>query len=331
MHPFAQYIQILGKGRNGMRSLTEQQAYEAMQMISCYDVEPEQIGAFLMLMRVKEASAEELAGFTRALRESLPVPQDHLVPAIDWAAYAGKKRQLPWFLLAALVVVGRGYPVVMHGMNWSDERLYVPDALDVLDMTPATSLKDAQHQLKEHGFSYLPISKMSALTTQLMRTRELTGLRSPLQTVARMLNPFSAPLSLMGVFHPNFAEIHQRAAELLEQPNALMCKGEGGELERVPDRSVELYGLSGGRPWHDVWQQMTRPGTETKPEKLNLNHFRAVWEGDAEDGYGEDAVAGTLALVIKALDLESDSESAHRLARVWWQERHHASAEREAI
>ncbi|MES9876216.1 MAG: hypothetical protein ABW162_02215 [Candidatus Sedimenticola sp. PURPLELP] len=37
MHPFAQHIQVLGKGRNGTRSLSEQQAYEAMQIISYYD------------------------------------------------------------------------------------------------------------------------------------------------------------------------------------------------------------------------------------------------------------------------------------------------------
>lgn len=34
MHPFAKYIQILGKGRNGMRPLSREEAYEAMQMIA---------------------------------------------------------------------------------------------------------------------------------------------------------------------------------------------------------------------------------------------------------------------------------------------------------
>jgi len=51
MHPFARFIQILGKGRNGMRHLTREEAHEAMGMIACYDVEPEQIGAFLQRHR----------------------------------------------------------------------------------------------------------------------------------------------------------------------------------------------------------------------------------------------------------------------------------------
>jgi anthranilate phosphoribosyltransferase len=331
MHPFARFIQILGKGRNGMRPLTQDEAYEAMSMIACYDVEPEQIGAFLMLMRVKEETAEEVAGFTRALRDSLPTSQHTLVPAIDWAAYAGKKRQLPWFILAALILARRGYPVFMHGMNRNDERVYVPEALDALDLEAAGSMPQAKQQLQDQGFSYLPISKLSPLTTQLISTRDLFGLRPPLHTVARMLNPFKAPLSVMGVFHPNFAQIHQQAAVLLEQPRALICKGEGGEFERIPDRAVELNGVTEGETWIDTWPTLIKPGQQLRQERLNLRHFRAVWDGDASDSYGELAVTATLALVARALGLADSADSAQELATTWWRERHQYTSVREAV
>lgn len=322
MHPFSRFIQILGKGRNGMRSLTQDEAFEAMNMIACYDVEPEQIGAFLMLMRVKEESAEEVAGFTRALRESLPTHAGTFEPAIDWAAYAGKKRQLPWFILAALILSRRGYPVLMHGMNRSDGRVYAPDALDALDMEPAGSIQAAESELKERNFSYLPISKLSPLTTQLISTRDLFGLRTPLHTVARMLNPFQAPVSLMGVFHPNFAAIHQQAASLLGQSNVLICKGEGGEFERIPDRDVELNGVTGDKPWQERWPMMSKPGQELRKERLNLSHFRAVWEGEADDSYAELAVTGTLAMALRALALVDTADAAHAMASEWWRDRY---------
>lgn len=331
MHPFSRFIQILGKGRNGMRALTQDEAYEAMQMIACYDVEPEQIGAFLMLMRVKEETSEEVAGFVRALRESLPLRDYEVRPAIDWAAYAGKKRQLPWFLLAALVVAGRGYPVFMHGMSIDDDRLYVPEALDALDMEASGSMQAAANRIKSHGFAYLPISKFSSLTAQLIASRQLLGVRPPLNTVARMLNPLSAPLCLMGVFHPNFAAIHRRAALLLEQPAALICKGEGGEFERIPDRAVELNSVNGDAEWLETWEPMMKPGQTLRPERLNLLHFREVWDGDVEDPYGEMAVTGTLALVVRALGLAKDPQSAHAMADLWWRERHQHGLEREAV
>jgi anthranilate phosphoribosyltransferase len=331
MHPFAKFIQILGKGRNGTRPLTEEEAYQAMTMIACYDVEPEQIGAFLMLMRVKEETAEEVAGFTRALRESLPMGAESMLPAIDWAAYAGKKRQLPWFILAALILARRGYPVFMHGLSRSDERVYAPEALDALDMDTASSISEAQQQLAQTGFTYLPISKLSPLTAQLISSRELLGLRSPLQTVARMLNPLGAPLSLMGVFHPNFAAIHQQAAVLLKQQHTLICKGEGGEFERIPEREVELNGVSLGKAWHENWQTLMKPGRHMRQQRLDLNHFRAVWDGEETDAYGVTAVMGTLALVIRALGLESTETPAHELAANWWQERHLHVGKREVI
>ncbi len=73
-HPFAKFIQILGKGQRGARDLTQQEAEQAMTMILSGQVEPVQLGAFLMLMRVKEETAEEVAGFVRAVRNSLLAP-----------------------------------------------------------------------------------------------------------------------------------------------------------------------------------------------------------------------------------------------------------------
>ncbi|MEK6749756.1 MAG: glycosyl transferase, partial [Pseudomonadota bacterium] len=53
-HPFAQYIRILGKGKRGSRSMTEQEAHDAMRMVINNEIEQCQLGAFLMLLRVKE-------------------------------------------------------------------------------------------------------------------------------------------------------------------------------------------------------------------------------------------------------------------------------------
>ena len=74
-HPFAQFVRILGKGKKGSRPLTEDEAFQAMQMIMQGEVLDVQLGAFLMLLRVKEETAEELLGFVRAVRSSLTPPQ----------------------------------------------------------------------------------------------------------------------------------------------------------------------------------------------------------------------------------------------------------------
>ena len=74
-HPFAQYVRILGKGKNGTRPFTEQEAFDSFSMVLAGEVEPVQLGAYMMLMRVKEETREELVGFVRAVRNSIQIPR----------------------------------------------------------------------------------------------------------------------------------------------------------------------------------------------------------------------------------------------------------------
>ncbi len=92
-HPFAEFVRILGKGKRGARGLTREEARAAMTLLLEGKVEDTQLGAFLMLLRHKEESAEELAGFTEALRAHLQAPS--IAVDLDWPTYAGKKRHLP--------------------------------------------------------------------------------------------------------------------------------------------------------------------------------------------------------------------------------------------
>ncbi len=156
-HPFARFINILGRGKTKTRSLTIGEAETAMRMILLGEVLPEQIGAFLMLLRVKEESPEEIAGFVRAVRAQMKMPRVSV--DIDWPTYAGKRRQLPWFLLAALALARSGQRVFMHGVEGhTDGRIYTREALVHLGVPVAHDLNDAARQIERCNFAYLPLS-----------------------------------------------------------------------------------------------------------------------------------------------------------------------------
>ncbi|MBT5005893.1 MAG: glycosyl transferase, partial [Halieaceae bacterium] len=103
-HPFATYVRILGKGKTGSRSFNRKEAAEAFGMILRDEVDPLQLGAFLMLLRVKEETGEELAGFVDACRTAMIQPLPRLSADLDWSSYAGKKHQHPWYLLSMLLL-----------------------------------------------------------------------------------------------------------------------------------------------------------------------------------------------------------------------------------
>lgn len=321
MHPFAPYIQILGNGRHGSRSLTQDEARVAMGMILDGAATPEQIGAFLMLIRVREETHEEAAGFVQAVRARIDLPMDMPVPSIDWGSYAGKRRHLPWFLLAARLLAQHELPVFMHGSaGESADRLYTHSALAALGIPVAHSFNEAHSHLAASNFAFLPLEDFAPGIKRLMQLRDLLGLRSPVHSVARMLNPLGAPLSVHGIFHRGYEHIHQRAACLLGEPAVLVFKGEGGEAEINPEMSTELFISHAQEGGQTNWTPRLER-RQLKPEQLDPAHLRAVWNGERNDIYGEAAVISTLAAVLFALGRADSQAQASTLAQSWWEAR----------
>lgn len=321
MHPFAPFIQILGKGRHGARSLTQDEARRAMGMMLDGLATPEQIGALLMLIRVREETPEEAAGFVQAVRERMPQRASTFPAVIDWGSYAGKRRHLPWFVLAARVLAQQGMSVCMHGdVGEAEDRLYTESVLASLDMPVAASLAAAEDHLAHSGFAYLPLTSFAPGLKRLMQLRTLLGLRSPVHSVARMLNPLAAPLSVHGIFHRGYERIHQQAACLLHEPGVLVFKGEGGEAEINPEMPTTLY-LSRHEQATDITWPALLERRQIKPQHLDPSHLATVWRRKAHDAYGEAAVISTLAAVLFALQRALSVDDAIAQARGLWDAR----------
>ncbi len=320
-HPFASFIRTLGRGQKGSRSLTQDEAHEAMGMILDDLVEPVQLGAFLMLIRVKEETPAEVAGFVRAVRERIELPEQLPVVDLDWSSYAGKRRQLPWFILSVLLLVDSGIKVFMHGLRGRmDDRLYTPEALAALGIPLSDSLSDAARRIESDGFAYINLGQFFPRLQQLIDLREYLGLRSPVHTVSRMINPFQAPAQMQGIFHPGYQEIHQGAGMLVNQPHMVVIKGDGGEIEVNPDAELGLYSVHQGVATHESWPARFAR-RHTKPEQLDVSLLAKVWRGECEDEYGDAAVISTAAVTLYMMGRAESREVALTMAEELWQGR----------
>lgn len=320
-HPFAEYIRILGKGKRGSRPLTREEAYSAMQMILTGQVEAVQLGAFLMLMRVKEETPGELAGFVQAAQDSFAFLPDAVRVDLDWSSYAGKRRHLPWFLLSALLLAENGARILMHGARGhSPTRLYTEDALHSLGIAPTSNIEEAAGQIREHNFSYLPLQRFCPRLQEIIELRPLLGLRSPVHTLVRMLNPCHAPYSFQGIFHPGYQPVHQQAALLLKQPHMAVLKGEGGETERNPDMTCLVQSVHDGEATEEQWPALFRR-RHIKPDSLDPKLLAAVWRGKHDDEFGQAAVLGTTAIALKLLGKADTQRQAQSLAEDFWRKR----------
>lgn len=321
-HPFAPFIRTLGKGKHGSRALSTDEAYSAMKMILTDQVEPMQLGAFLMLMRVKEETPAELAGFVRAARETFTYPANMPEVDIDWSSYAGKRRHLPWFLLSTLMMANAGIKVFMHGIGGrKDDRAYTPETLAALGIKPCADLAEAAKRIEETNFAFVPLKNFSPKLAEFIELRPLLGLRSPVHTLSRLLNPFNAKVMMQGIFHPGYQETHQGAGVLLKQPYLAVLKGDGGEIERDPDIPCLVKVAKNGETFEEEWPAMFPEGQRHLKEELDISKLAKVWRGEMRDEYGEAAVIGTAAIALKGLGRAETFDGALALAREMWEKR----------
>ncbi|AOE85037.1 glycosyl transferase family protein [Pseudomonas sp. TCU-HL1] len=299
-HPFAQFVRILGKGKRGARNMTREEAREAMGMLLDGEVEDTQLGAFLMLLRHKEENAEELAGFTEAFRQRNPAPS--IAVDLDWPSYAGKKRHLPWYLLAAKALADSGIRILMHGGGaHTAGRLYTEQLLDLLDIPLCQDWNQVEAALRERQLAFIPLGAWAPQLQRMIDLRNTLGLRSPIHSLARILNPLGARCGLQSIFHPGYQAEHRDASGLLGD-HAMVIKGEGGEIEVNPDTACHLYGTTDGQAWDEEWPALSAL-RHVKPETLDASQLAAVWRGECEDGYGQLAVRATMALALRGLGM----------------------------
>lgn len=315
-HPFAPFVRILGKGKRGARNLTREEAREAMGMLLEDKVEDTQLGAFLMLLRHKEESAEEMAGFTEAVRERLTAPAIRV--DIDWPTYAGKKRHLPWYLLAAKCLAQNGVRIFMHGGGaHTAGRLYSEQLLDALAIPLCRNWQSINEALDTGNLAFMPLQDWAPHLQRMIDLRNTLGLRSPIHSLARILNPLGARCGLQSIFHPGYQSVHREASSLLGD-NSIVIKGDGGEVEINPDTLSHLYGTTAGVGWDEEWPALSAQ-RHVKPASLQPEHLLALWRGEVEDSYPQLALLSTMALALRGLG--TPREQAFEQAQRFWDNR----------
>lgn len=312
-HPFAQYIRILGKGQNGSRHLTLEEAETAMLMVLNDEVEAVQLGAFLLLLRYQLETAEELAGFANAVRKKIQTPNIPL--DIDWPTYAGKKRHYPWYLLAAKLLAAQGITILMHGAGaHTAERFYTEQFLSMLAIKHCKNWYEVETTLEDQHIAFISLGSFSPKLQQIIDLKSQLGVRSPVHSLVRLINPLQARCSLQSIFHPNYQAIHQETSRLLGD-TSIIIKGEGGENEVRADNINLLLGTQQGSPWQETWPALSEQRL-LKPSQLTPEHFMAVWQKKVRDEYADLVIPATIALALRGLGTPQQ-EALKEGTRLW--------------
>jgi anthranilate phosphoribosyltransferase len=266
----APYIREIGRGRDGARSLSREQAADLFGQVLDGAVTDLEIGAFCIAMRVKGETPEEMAGFLDATAARMNrVPASNR-PLIVLPSYNGA-RKLPLLTpLLALLLARQGLPVLIHGTQTEPARVFVTHVLETLDLPQEVT--------------YLPTEALCPGLKRLLDVRRTIGLRNSSHSLVKLMNPCAGEAVIVGSYtHPEYA-VSMAAVYELMGATAMLLRGTEGEPVADPRRVRRMEGfVRGQRMELQAEQQGTVPGLPDLPAAI-APHATAAYIRDVLSG-----------------------------------------------
>jgi anthranilate phosphoribosyltransferase len=195
----ADFKSLLARVAQG-RSLGEADAESAFDIIMSGDATPSQMGAFLMALRVRGETVDEIAGAARIMRAkalSIEAPAG----AIDTCGTGGDASgSFNVSTAAALVVAGCGVPVAKHGNRALSSSSGSADVLKALGVDIDADFAVVRECLWEIGIGFLMAPRHHSATRHVAPTRVELGTRTIFNLLGPLSNPAAARRQLVGVF-----------------------------------------------------------------------------------------------------------------------------------
>jgi anthranilate phosphoribosyltransferase len=209
------------------RSLSESEAEAAFDIIMSGDATPSQMGAFLMALRVRGETVDEITGAARIMRAKA-VPIDAPPGTIDTCGTGGDSSgSFNISTASALVVAGCGVPVAKHGNRALSSKSGSADVLTALGVNIDADLAIVRQCLWEIGLGFLMAPRHHSATRHVAPTRVELGTR----TIFNLLGPLSSPAlarrQLVGVFAPEWVRPMAEVLGRLGAEHAWVVHGDG--------------------------------------------------------------------------------------------------------
>jgi anthranilate phosphoribosyltransferase len=203
------------------------------------------IAAFLIALRAKGETVQELAGLARTMRElaaHVTVERENL---LDTAGTGGGRRTFNVSTTAALIAAGAGCTVAKHGNRSATGLSGSADMLEALGARIDLPASDVARCIDEVGFGFMFAPAHHQATRYVVPVRRELGVRTIFNFLGPLTNPAGAMRQLIGVSDPAYLDTMAGALALLGTDHALLVSSEDGldELSiSAPTTVVEVIG-----------------------------------------------------------------------------------------
>lgn len=310
---------LIGRVAAG-ESLPVKDAETAFNIMMGGNATPSQMGAFLMALRVRGETVEEITGGALAMRaraDSVTAPRD----AIDTCGTGGDAKGT-WNVstASALVLAAHGIPVAKHGNRALSSKTGAADVFSALGVNIDCDFGLIEKALKEANIGFLMAPRHHGAMRHVGPTRVELGTRTIFNLLGPLSNPAGAKRQLMGVFAEQWVEPLAQVHKRLGAEKVWVVHGSDGMDEltttgpsfvaELADGDVRTFEVSPA----DAGIDLARPEDLLggAPEE-NARALRAMLEG--EKGAFRDIVVLNTAAGLIVADRASDLAEGAEMAR----------------
>ncbi len=227
-------------------SLDFGEAREAFDIIMSGDATPSQIGAFLMALRVRGETVDEIKGAVSTMRaKMLPVeaPED----AIDIVGTGGDASgSYNVSTCTAFIVAGCGIPVAKHGNRALSSKSGAADTLAALGVNIEIGAGMIARCIREAGLGFMFAPMHHSAMRHVGPTRVELGTRTIFNLLGPLSNPAGVKRQLIGVFSPQWVEPIAHVMKELGSENVWVVHG-GGLDEMTTAGTTKVAALEDGK------------------------------------------------------------------------------------
>ncbi len=211
--------------------LSAEDARQAMRIILRGEATTPQISAFLVALRMKGETAQELLGFARAMREMAEPVHAELDsgPLLDTCGTGGDGAgTFNISTISAFVVAGAGVRVAKHGNRSISSRCGSADVLECLGVKIALDARQLARAIREIGMGFLFAPALHPAMKHAHPARVELKMRTVFNMLGPLTNPAGATAQLVGASSPAAAELIAEALAALGLPRGFVVHGSDG-------------------------------------------------------------------------------------------------------
>jgi anthranilate phosphoribosyltransferase len=213
----------------GGHTLSEPEAYEAMGIVMDGEATPAQIAAFITALAMRGETADEIAGFARAMREravTIAPQADHVVDIVGTGG--DRLNTFNISTVAGFVIAGAGGHVAKHGNRAASSRCGAADVLEALGVNLQAPPEVVQACVEDIGFGFMFAPLFHPAFRHALAPRREIGIRTVFNILGPLTNPARARRYLQGAPSAAHTDLMARVHLALGAERAFVVHGDDG-------------------------------------------------------------------------------------------------------